>query len=110
MPGLIPDASESWPAAARPCARMSQLDGRDLDINTRTYNGLQRSLRCPGERGFALLTGRWRLLSLLATERALPNPLAAGISARRQATLFPSRTRIPVPAAGAAAAPGALAA
>jgi len=41
---------------------MSQLDGRDLDINTRTYNTLQRSLRCLGERGLALLTGRWRTL------------------------------------------------
>jgi hypothetical protein len=36
-------------------------DGRDLDINTRT-RALQRSLRCLGERGFALLTGRWRTL------------------------------------------------
>jgi hypothetical protein len=37
-------------------------DGRDLDINTRTDNTFQRSLRCLGERGFALLTGRWRTL------------------------------------------------
>jgi DDE superfamily endonuclease len=37
-------------------------DGRDLDISTRTRNALQRSLRCLGERGFALLTGRWRTL------------------------------------------------
>jgi hypothetical protein len=37
-------------------------DGRDLDINTRTRNALLRSLRCLGERGFALLTGRWRTL------------------------------------------------
>ena len=37
-------------------------DGRDLDINTRTRNALQRSLRCLGERGFALLTQRWRTL------------------------------------------------
>jgi hypothetical protein len=36
--------------------------GQTLDINTRTYNTLQRSLRCLGERGFALLTGRWRTL------------------------------------------------
>jgi hypothetical protein len=36
--------------------------GQDLDINTRTRNALQRSLRCLGERGFALLTGRWRTL------------------------------------------------
>ena len=62
MPELVPDASEFLPTAARLCARMPQLDGRDLDINTRTYNTLQRSLRCPGERGFALLTGRWRTL------------------------------------------------
>ena len=37
-------------------------DGRDLDISTRTRNALQRSLRCLGERGFALLTQRWRTL------------------------------------------------
>ncbi len=35
---------------------------RELDINNRTRNALQRSLRCLGERGFALLTGRWRAL------------------------------------------------
>jgi hypothetical protein len=28
---------------------------------TRSYNTLQRSLRCPGERGFASLNGRWRV-------------------------------------------------
>ena len=37
-------------------------DGRDLDSDTRTRNAIQRSLRCLGERGFALLTGRWRAL------------------------------------------------
>jgi hypothetical protein len=37
-------------------------DGRDLDIGTRTRNAVLRSLRCLGERGFALLTGRWRTL------------------------------------------------
>ena len=36
--------------------------GRELDINTLTRNAIQRSLRCLGERGFALLTGRWRAL------------------------------------------------
>jgi hypothetical protein len=36
--------------------------GRELDINTRTRNAIQRSIRCLGERGFALLTGRWRTL------------------------------------------------
>jgi hypothetical protein len=37
-------------------------NGRDLDISTRTRNALQRSLRCLGERGFALLSQRWRTL------------------------------------------------
>jgi hypothetical protein len=37
-------------------------DGRQLDIDTRTYNMLLRALRCLGERGFALLTQRWRTL------------------------------------------------
>jgi hypothetical protein len=36
--------------------------GRELDIGARTRNAIQRSLRCQGERGFALLTGRWRTL------------------------------------------------
>lgn len=37
-------------------------DGRQLDIDNRTYNMLLRSLRSLGERGFALLVGRWRVL------------------------------------------------
>ena len=36
--------------------------GRKLDINTRTRSAIQRSLRCLGERGFALLNQRWRTL------------------------------------------------
>lgn len=34
----------------------------ELDINSRTLNALIRSVRCLGERGFALLTERWRTL------------------------------------------------
>ena len=36
--------------------------GQELDIDTRTRNAIQRSLRCLGERGFALLNQRWRTL------------------------------------------------
>lgn len=36
--------------------------GQVLDVNNRAYNALLRGLRCLGERGFALLTGRWRSL------------------------------------------------
>jgi DDE superfamily endonuclease len=34
----------------------------ELDINTKTRNALLRSLRYQGERGFALMTQRWRAL------------------------------------------------
>lgn len=34
----------------------------DLDPGTRTRNALLRSLRCQGERGFALMSQRWRTL------------------------------------------------
>ena len=37
-------------------------DGGQLDSATRTYHLLLRPLRCRGDRGFALLTGRWRTL------------------------------------------------
>jgi hypothetical protein len=37
-------------------------DGGELDVNTRTRNAILRSLRCLGERGFALLSQRWRTL------------------------------------------------
>ena len=33
-----------------------------LHVDNRTYNALLRGLRCLGERGFAVLTGRWRVL------------------------------------------------
>jgi DDE superfamily endonuclease len=36
--------------------------GQCLDINAQTRNALLRSLRCQGERGFALMTQRWRTL------------------------------------------------
>jgi DDE superfamily endonuclease len=36
--------------------------GGELDVNSRTRNAIQRSLRCLGERGFALLNQRWRAL------------------------------------------------
>lgn len=37
-------------------------DGQVLDVDNRAYNALLRGLRCLGERGFAVLTGRWRVL------------------------------------------------
>jgi hypothetical protein len=72
LPALYRAAAHGLPALADPgydgasigiCMPVKQpADRRELDINTRTRNALQRSLRCLGERGFALLTGRWRTL------------------------------------------------
>ncbi|MBP2340490.1 hypothetical protein JOF41_006668 [Saccharothrix coeruleofusca] len=42
-------------------------DGQALDADNRTYNALLRGLRCLGERGFALLAGRWRALRHFTT-------------------------------------------
>jgi hypothetical protein len=42
-------------------------DGHALYINNRTINMLLRSMRCIGERGFALLTQRWRVLQGVTT-------------------------------------------
>ena len=72
LPALYHAAASGLPALADPgydgagigiCIPVKQpAGGRDLDINTRTRNALLRSLRRLGERGFALLTGRWRTL------------------------------------------------
>jgi DDE superfamily endonuclease len=72
LPGLYRDAAAGLPTLADPgydgaaigihIPVKQPFSGRDLDINTRTRNAIQRSLRCLGERGFALLTGRWRTL------------------------------------------------
>jgi DDE superfamily endonuclease len=37
-------------------------DNQTLHADNRTYDALLRGLRCLGERCFALLTGRWRVL------------------------------------------------
>jgi len=43
-----------------------------------TYNTLLRSTRCRGERGFALLTGRWRALRRIT---ASPQRIGAYVKA-----------------------------
>ena len=72
LPALCHAAASGLPALADPGYEGAGIgihipvrqppDGSELDISSRTYNALQRSLRCLGERGFALLTGRWRTL------------------------------------------------
>ena len=72
LPALYQAAATGLPALADPGYEGAGLGilipvrqppgGRELDVNNRTRNALQRSLRCLGERGFALLTQRWRTL------------------------------------------------
>ena len=72
LPGLYRAAAAGVPALADPGYDGAGIgvhipvkqpsDGRELDVDTRTRNAIQRSLRCLGERGFALLAGRWRTL------------------------------------------------
>jgi hypothetical protein len=89
LPALYPAAAAGLPILADPGYDGAGIGihipvrqppgGQDLDINTRARNALQRSLRCLGERGFALLTGRWRNLRHLppapARSAASPAPL-----------------------------------
>ncbi len=51
--------------------------GQELDIGTRTRNALLRSLRCLGERGFALMSQRWQAL-----QRVMLSPGKIGDIAR----------------------------
>jgi DDE superfamily endonuclease len=72
LPALYHTAAQGLPTLADPGYEGTGIGihipikqptgGLELDINTRTRNAIQRSLRCLGERGFALLTGRWRTL------------------------------------------------
>jgi hypothetical protein len=72
LPALYRSAALGLPALADPGYQGAGIgikipakqpeDGRDLDLGNRTRNALQRSLRCLGERAFALLNQRWRTL------------------------------------------------
>ena len=87
LPALYRAAADGLPALADPgydgagigvLTPVKQPPGsRELDIDTRTRNAIQRSLRCLGERGFALLAGRWRTLQHITA-----NPSKIGNIAR----------------------------
>jgi DDE superfamily endonuclease len=56
-----------------------------LDVDNRAYNALLRGLRCLGERGFAVLTGRWRTLHHIT---ASPSRISAIVKAALALTHF----------------------
>jgi len=49
-------------------------NGARLHVDNRTYNTLLRTMRCQGERGFALLSQRWRVLQHIT---ACPTKISA---------------------------------
>ncbi|MFD2414917.1 transposase family protein [Amycolatopsis pigmentata] len=59
---------------------IKQPPGYKLATGNRTYNALIRGLRALGERGFALLTGRWRTLQhITASPRKIGNIAKAAL-------------------------------
>lgn len=55
-------------------------DGHRLDVSNRTFNAMQRALRCLGERGFAILVGRWKALRhITASPRSVGNIVRAAL-------------------------------
>ena len=55
-------------------------DGARLAVDNRAYNTLLRAKRAPGERGFAILTGRWRALRhTTASPRNAGDHIRAGL-------------------------------
>ncbi len=42
--------------------KLANTGGGRLTVKQQVHNHIQRSLRAPGERGFALLVGRWKAL------------------------------------------------
>jgi hypothetical protein len=66
--------------------------GGELDINTKTRNALLRSLRYQGERGFALMSQRWRVL-----QHVMVSPGTIGDIAKAALVLvqFEHKPRVP---------------
>jgi hypothetical protein len=55
-------------------------DSHHLAVGNRTHNTILRSMRCLGERGFAILTGRWRTLRhATASPRSLGDIVRAAL-------------------------------
>ena len=64
----------------------------ELDINTRTRNALLRSLRYQGERGFALMSQRWRAIQHVSVS---PTTIGEIAKAALVLTLFEHKPRVP---------------
>jgi hypothetical protein len=63
-------------------------DGNVLAVDHLAYNALQRGLRSLGERGFALLSGRWRALQRITDG---PSRIGDIVAAARMLTEYEQR-------------------
>ncbi|WP_242676109.1 transposase family protein [Streptosporangium minutum] len=54
-------------------------DGNVFDVATRIRDMLLRALRCLGERGFALLTQRWRTLQRITVSPSKIGDIARAV-------------------------------
>ena len=79
---------------------------KEPDINTRTRNALIRSLRCLGERGFALLTQRWQTLQHVTMS---PGKIGQIARAALVLVLFEHKPRVPSGRRDGVKIPGAAA-
>jgi DDE superfamily endonuclease len=59
---VLPDSGYEGAGAGVHVPVKKPAGGGDLDPDARPRNALLRSLRCQGERGFALMSQRWRTL------------------------------------------------
>jgi len=64
----------------------------ELDIDTRTRNALLRSLRYQGERGFALMSQRWRAIQHVSLS---PTTIGAIAKSALVLTQFEHKPRVP---------------
>ena len=55
------------------------MDVKELDINTHTRNMLLSPARCLGERGFALLSQRWKTIQNITASRSEIGPIARAV-------------------------------
>jgi DDE superfamily endonuclease len=85
---LFPAVPPSQRAAARPLgpvlrpavvSTVTPKGVKELDINARTRNALLSSARCLGERGFALLSQRWKTLQNVTASPRQIGPIARAV-------------------------------
>jgi hypothetical protein len=71
-------ADSGYEGAGQGIPYKQPANGRYLAVDNRTYNALLRAKRAPGERGFALLKGRWKVLRHVTASPTTISDIARG--------------------------------